>query len=76
MLLRLFGVILFCVKPELAHSMVIGRANAQELGGFLGDSKIAPFNGSDPYPEGYQVILTILGQECCFNNALFTPENE
>ncbi|MCK5663744.1 MAG: KAP family NTPase, partial [Thiotrichaceae bacterium] len=40
MLLRLLGISLFSIKPELANSIVIGQADAKELGYFLGDNKI------------------------------------
>jgi len=77
LLLRLLGITLFSIKPELASSISIGRADAKELGCFLGEDKIVPLTKDHhPYPEYYQVVLTMLGQECYFNNSLFTPNTE
>ncbi len=76
MLLNLFGIILSCIKPELANSVVIGRADAKDIGSFLGDDKIMDFGENRFNPEVYQVLLTMLGQECYWNSDLFTPELE
>jgi len=77
MLLRLLGISLFSIKPELANSIVIGRADAKELGYFLGDEKIVALTEDHySYLEHYQALLTMLGQECYVNSSLFTPETE
>jgi len=75
-LLSLFGVIVSCIKPELANAIIIGRVDAKDLGSFLGADKIIIFDKIRPNPEVYQVILTMLGQECYRNSGLFTPESE
>jgi len=75
-LLSLFGVILSCIKPELARSIVTGRVDAKELGSFLGDNKIVDFGEERFFPEVYQVILTMLAQECYLSAEVFTPESE
>jgi len=75
-LLSLFGVILSCIKPELANSIVIGQADSKDIGSFLGDDKIIDFGENRFNPEVYQVLLTMLGQECYKNADLFIPELE
>jgi hypothetical protein len=72
-LIRIIGVILFCFKPELAQAILNNQADAKLLGAFLGNEGIMPFEDEDPYPEHYQVLSVILGQECRFNSELFTP---
>ncbi len=72
-LLRLIGVILFCFKPKLAAEMVDRKSDAKELGKFLGGEQIVKFEGEHPYPEHYQVILVMLGQECFYSSKLFSP---
>lgn len=75
-LLSLLGVILSCIKPELATAIIIGRVDAKDLGNFLGNDKIIDFGENRFNPEVYQVLLTMLGQECYRNAGRFTPELE
>lgn len=78
-LLRLIGIMLFCFKPKLAEAILNDQADAKILGTFIGEKTIIPFTGDHPYPEHYQALLVMLGQECQFNSEVFTPtegENE
>ena len=73
-LLRLMGVILFCLDTDLASSICKERADAQRLAAFLGENGIEPIREGDLCADHHQVIATMLGQECLFNSDMFTPE--
>jgi len=73
-LLRLFGVILFCFKKEVASKLTQKRADAQELATFLGEHSIVPIFEGGLEALCYQVVLTMIGQECFYNSDLFKPE--
>ncbi len=75
-LLRLFGVVLYCFKPDVALDISKDRANAKDLASFFGKESIATFNGDYPYPEHYETVLVMIGEECHKNNELFTPTEE
>jgi len=72
-LLRLFGVILYSFKPDVAYDISKDRANAKDLASFFGEETIAAFNGKYPYPEHYKTVLVMIGEECHRNSDLFTP---
>ena len=73
-LLRLMGVVLFCLDTDLASAVCRGRADAKKLANFLGESSIVPIREADLRADHHQVIITMLGQECLFNSEMFTPE--
>lgn len=73
-LLRIMGVILFCLDTDLASSICKGRADAKILAGFLGESCIVPIREGGLSTDHHQVIVAMLAQECFYNSDLFTPE--
>lgn len=72
-LLIILAVALFCFKPKLTQDLIIERADASQLGAFLGENKIPDINGRYPYPEVHIVALVMIGQECDQSSDLFTP---
>ncbi|PSW06060.1 KAP family P-loop NTPase fold protein [Photobacterium lipolyticum] len=75
-LLRLLGVSIFCLAPELANSILKGKSDAQELANFLGETQLPEFSGGYPYPKHHQVLLTMLAQECHYHSGAYTPADE
>jgi hypothetical protein len=75
-LLRLLAVVLYCFEPGLAWDISKGKANAKDLASFFGEESIVTFNGDYPYPEHYETVLVMIGEECHKNNELFTPTEE
>ncbi len=73
-MLRFVGVILFCLAPNIAHSITHRKADAKQLADFFGEEKIVPLKGGRVDINGHQVALTMLGQECLLNSELFEPD--
>jgi hypothetical protein len=73
-LLRLMGVVLFCLDTDLASSICRERADAKRLASFLGESSIEPIREGGLSADHHQVIIAMLGQECFYHSDMFTPE--
>jgi len=73
-LLRLMGVVLFCLDAGLARSICKGRADAKHLASFLGESRLVPIREGSLSADHHQVIVAMVAQECLYNTDSFTPE--
>lgn len=72
-LLRVFAVILLCLRPEIASAISSGNSDAKVLGEFLGESKTPPYPSGISRPKAHQFILVIIGVDCFRNSELFVP---
>lgn len=75
-LLRIFGVWTFTFNPKLAHDILSEQTDAKTLGAFLGQEQLVNYNGTYEYPEHYQTLAVMLGQECAHNSDIFVPDTE
>lgn len=75
-LLRIFGVLTFSFNPKLAHDILSEKIDAKTLGEFLGQSQLVNYNGAHDYPQHYQVVAVMLGQECSYNSDMFVADTE
>ncbi|PMN52165.1 hypothetical protein BCT30_13620 [Enterovibrio norvegicus] len=70
-LLKLAGVFLHCTKPDLAKTICMNKADAKELGIFLGVNELPILNNSNQKGGSASLVLAILAPECMFNAAIF-----
>ncbi|OED75935.1 hypothetical protein A141_22170 [Vibrio crassostreae ZF-91] len=75
-LLRLFGVILFCLNKQIASSLTRSRSDAKQLAEYFGEHQIVPIREGALDAEHHQVVLTMIAQECLYNSDLFEPSDE
>ncbi|UTI02698.1 KAP family NTPase [Aeromonas caviae] len=73
-LIRVIGVMAFCFEPDLARSLVLGKADAAQLGAVLGVDGVPQFDGQNFRPTHEQSLAVMLGQECALNADAYTPE--
>ena len=74
--IRIWGVAVFTLQPEIATSIVENRSDAALLGSFFAENGLPDWDGRHPYPEYHQVFLMALGKECHFNADLYKPSND
>ena len=75
-LLRLFAVLLCTFQPKLADTFLNKQVDAKALGKFLGQLAFVQYTDSYGYPEHYQILAVMLGQECTINSELFITKDE
>lgn len=74
--LRVWGIILFTLQPEIANSVLLGNADAAQLGKLFKERKLPSWNGQYPYPSTHQILLTALVKECKTTNTLLPHEQQ
>jgi hypothetical protein len=75
-LIRLLGVLLVSIKPNLAKDISLNQLDAKLLGDFLGVESLPNYEGGFNFrPVHYEVLIAILGTECRYNKDLFTPND-
>jgi hypothetical protein len=75
-IIRIWGVALFALRPDIAKSITDDRSDATLLGNFFGENGLPNWDGRHPYPEYNQVFLMALGRECYFNADLYKPSSD
>lgn len=72
-LFSFFGVLLFTFHPEFAESLLLDKADAEQLGKFLGADMTTYFSSGNWRPSPLEFIAIFIGQECSINADKFTP---
>lgn len=70
-LLRLVGVVIYTLDPNLARDFVSKGIDAKRLGEFFNVYSVADLDNG--YPDPMQVLAVMLGQESSSNAEMFTP---
>ncbi|CEO41948.1 KAP family NTPase [Photobacterium kishitanii] len=70
-LMRLLGVLITSLKPDLANAILLNQLDAKRLGEFVGVDSRPKWEGGHPYPAHHEVLVVILGMECRYNQAQF-----
>ncbi|MGL4475248.1 MAG: KAP family NTPase [Shewanella sp.] len=76
MLIRLLGILLVSIKPDLAKAALFDQLDAKQLGKFLGVDRLPDLDGSGIYPHDYDILLMMLGKECRYKDETFLPNDE
>ncbi|MDH7943850.1 KAP family NTPase [Pseudohongiella sp. SYSU M77423] len=76
MILRMFAVYIFCMKPEIAHSISQGRADAKEIGEILGIASLPDYQeSSGEYPTYSEVTTVMIANDCPVNAELYQSQD-
>lgn len=75
-LLRIAGLLIYCVDPDLARSIAEERVDAKNIGEFFGVSGIAVIDLGKDYTTLCQEVAVMLGQDSTYNSEFFTPSEE
>jgi hypothetical protein len=75
-LLRIFGIVIFCFKPELKKSLMAGIIDGKELTLLLGCKELNQWNGRSNNPEIYQLVAAIVAWESTEPLDNFLPISE
>jgi len=75
--IALFGVFLFCFKPDLANQLTRGIIDAKAIAAIVGKSKLVEITELErSYPDSADIISLIAGKEATINGELFEPQGE
>lgn len=72
-LLRIFGVFVFCFRPEVAESISKNKANADVLAGLLGVSELPDIQASSFRRSHAVDIAIMLAQSSALNHSKYVP---
>ena len=72
-LLRIFGVFVFCFRPEVAESISKNKANADVLAGLLGVSELPDIQASSFCRSHAVDIAIMLAQSSALNHSKYVP---
>ena len=74
-LMRLLGVLLVSLRPDLANAVLLNRLDAKQLGEFIGVDSLPNWEGGYPYPAHHELLAVMLGIECCYHKEHFAPSD-
>jgi len=75
--LGLFGIFLFCFKPDLANQLTQGVIDAGAIAATVGKSKLVDIKAlKGAYPDSGDMISVIVGKEATINGELFKLQGE
>lgn len=76
LLLRIFGVFIFCLHPDIAESVIKRTTDADQLTALLGISQLPDYK-SDSFRQSYlQGLAVLIGQDSTKNNSKFFPPKD
>jgi len=75
--LGLFGIFLFCFKPDLANQLTQGIIDAGAIAATVGKSKLVDIKAlKGAYPDSGDMISVFVGEEATINGEAFKPQGE
>ncbi|AIW16294.1 ATPase AAA [Vibrio tubiashii ATCC 19109] len=74
--IRLLGILLASLKPDLANSALSNRLDAAALGEFVGVAQLPDWNDQLRHPTHLQVIAVMLGSECHINSESYIAQDQ
>jgi len=73
-MLTAFAIAIYCIKPELAQSIIQNRLDAKDVGDVLGITKLS--NAENSPPNEQELICYMLGKTAKYNNDCFEPAEQ